>query len=678
MDGKSDSEAIRDDRWFILSAFDEMKRKLGEAGERAKDLATNLPVDEIKGKAREAGEGVRQAGKTLINELGESSSSKTDKGSSRDVGQESRKTDAASSASGVKAEGSDNSQAPKNPKPISRQMIAGVIALIVVVATIVLSVVLGSSGGGKTEEAEDVQFFLEITGKENLIFSRYDVEVALDDEVLGVLEHGGYFSQRVTLSSGNHTVSLTKTDDSSVDGELSINVTPDEQAPMYEASCYSDRVEIAELTESEANKRRADRFSSIANQPGEKATDIVGQLEDAGYAEAGFTLMLVDGESEVPEDRLNDYLVASAEASADELSITLHLQSGAAALTEDLEAIANQPGVSADKVISQLERAGYRAAGYSLLCFDGEEELSDFEPSDYGVVEGSVDSDGKTIILQLEYTKPIEPSVSQDMARRAAVVAMTNCFATDVLTADGSSYDASKFHSYSDMSGYYMTVEQDGSWSGKDENTWTVADLALKVAGGDLYVVVSGDITFDGSNYVLPSVEVKYGNSLDDAMAGGGWSGATETHAVGESSPYLTVPSSLVENDRDSEAEDKARQEEADKKNAEREYDSWVDSHFSFWNGQCDELVDLVVERLNDEKSFDHKETSYIAVRDEATLQEVNQILESNASDANIAVGDVVVVMEFTAKNGFNATIKNSAMGVIRYPSGAVELLAIV
>ena len=99
---------------------------------------------------------------------------------------------------------------------------------------------------------------------------------------------------------------------------------------------------------------------------------------------------------------------------------------------------------------------------------------------------------------------------------------------------------------------------------------------------------------------------------------------------------------------------------------------------FSFWNGQCDELVDLVVERLNDEKSFDHKETSYIAVSDEATLQEVNQILESNASDANIAVGDVVVVMEFTAKNGFNATIKNSAMGVIRYPSGAVELLAIV
>ena len=661
-----------------MIAFNEIKKKIGEAGERAKGLAANLPVDEIKGKVREAGEEVHKAGRTLIKELSESSPSESDENSSGDEGRESRRADTASGIGDVKAKSSDSPQVSKVPKLANRQMIAGVIALVVVVSTIVLSVVLGSKGGVETEAPEDVQFFLEITGKENLIFSRYDVEIALDDEVLGVLEHGGCFSQRITLPSGNHTIGLTKTDDSNVDGELSIDVVPGAQAPMYEASCYSDRVEIAELTESEANKRRADRFNSVANQPGKKATDIVGQLEDAGYAEAGFSLRLVDGENNVPEDRLDDYLVASAETSAEELSITLNLQSGAAAFAEELEAIANQPGVSADKVISQLERADYQAAGYTLSCFDGEEELSGFEASDYGVVEGSVDSDSKTIALQLEYTRPIEPNVSQDMARRAAVVAMTNCFATDVLTADGSSYDTSKFHSYSDMSGYYMTVEQDGSWSGKDENTWNVTDLALKVAGGDLYVVVSGDITFDGSNYVLPSVEAKYGNSLDDAMAGGGWSGATETHTAGEGSPYLTVPSSLIENDRDSEAEDKARQEEVDRKDAEREYNSWVDSHFSFWNGQCDELVDLVVERLNDERSFDHKETSYIAVRDEATLQEVNRILGSSALDANIVVGDVVVVMEFTAKNGFNATIKSSAMGVIRYPSGAVELLAIV
>lgn len=667
-----------------MTAFDEVKKKLGEAGERAKVLASNLPVDAAREMAQEVKEGMRQAKEAFISELGESSPSASGEASFENDGGKSRgveNDEGSGLASGIgdkKSEGSDSSHVHKAPRPGNRKIIAVAIALAVVLATIGLSVVLGSKGGAEAEAPEDVQFFLEITGKENLIFSRYDVEVAIDDEVLGVLEHGGFFSQRVTLPSGNHTVGFTKTDDSSVDGELSIDVVAGEQTPMYEVSCYSDRVEIAELTESEANKRRADRFSSIANQPGEKATDIVGQLEDAGYVEAGFSLRLVDGENDVAEDELDDYLVVSAEASSEELDITLNLQSGAAALADELEAIANQPGVSADKVISQLERADYQTAGYTLSCFDGEEELSDFEASDYGVVEGSVDSDGKTITLQLEYTRPVEPSVSLDMARRSAVVAMTNCFATDVLTADGSAYDTSKFHSYSDMSGYYMTVEREGSWSGKDENTWTVTNLALKAAGSDFYVVVSGDITFDGSNYVLPSVEVKYGNSLDDAMGGGGWSGATETHTAGGGSPYLTVPSSLVENDRDSETEDKARQEEAEKKDAEREYDSWVDSHFSFWNGQCDELVDLVIERLNDERSFDHKETSYIAVRDEATLQEVNQILGSNASDANIAVGDVLVVMEFTAKNGFNATIKSSAMGVIRYPSGAVELLAIV
>lgn len=665
-----------------MGAFDDIKKQMEQAGERARALAEDLPLEEVKENARKAKEVAYRAGTTLAKEIGKADGAPAGEGSpdSKDLTQAPTKGEKGenrdNSASATKPRGSDGPVKRMPRKPANRRILA--IAALIVASAAMIVLAMSMSGGGESEVPEEVSYRLEIVGKENLIFSRYDLAVYLDGEELGELKHGGYFSKNITLLSGTHAVALAKVDDIDVKGELSIDVASDDQPPLYEASCYSDRVEIVVLSGTEANERRAERFGAIANQPGAKAVDVVRQLEDSGYKEDGFSLVCTDGGNEVSEDGLGEYTVASGEASSDEMTVTLHLESEAVSRAEEFERIANQPGVSADTVIAQLERAGYRDAGYDLVCLEGDEKLGDFEAADYEVVEGTVDAQAKLITLRLECTKPIEPSFDSETARRVVVVAMTNCFATDVMNQDGSDRDASKFHSYSDMSGYYMTVEQDGSWTGKSENTWSVSDLVLKAAGSSLYVVASGDITFDGVNYVIPSVEVKYGNSLEDAMNGGGWSGATETYTANEATPYLTVSPDMVAENRDKGAEESARREEADKENAEREYDSWVDSHFSFWNGQCDELVDLVKDRLNDEKSFDHDETSYIAVRDEATLQEVNQILGGNASSANIGIGDVVVVMEFTAKNGFNATIKNNALGVIRYPSGSVELLAIV
>ena len=66
------------------------------------------------------------------------------------------------------------------------------------------------------------------------------------------------------------------------------------------------------------------------------------------------------------------------------------------------------------------------------------------------------DAESKTITLELVSKLVGQMSFDEETAKRVVTVAMTNCYATDVFTADGSAYDAAKFHSYADMSGYYL------------------------------------------------------------------------------------------------------------------------------------------------------------------------------------------------------------------------------
>lgn len=68
--------------------------------------------------------------------------------------------------------------------------------------------------------------------------------------------------------------------------------------------------------------------------------------------------------------------------------------------------------------------------------------------------------------VELEAIFPVEN------AKRSAVVAITNAYATDVFKKDGNTYDISKLHSYADTSGnvnnYFMKVNLWGTWSAKN------------------------------------------------------------------------------------------------------------------------------------------------------------------------------------------------------------------
>ena len=107
------------------------------------------------------------------------------------------------------------------------------------------------------------------------------------------------------------------------------------------------------------------------------------------------------------------------------------------------------------------------------------------------------------------------------------------------------------------------------------------------------------------------------------------------------------------------------------------ERNEWIKSQFSAWDGSHTVLKDLIKDNLNDEKSFKHIETTYIDIATEEKMDYVNGILEDAGYSQRVEVGDLFVMTDFSAKNAFNATIKNTAFGIVDYSEGLVRLIGI-
>lgn len=103
----------------------------------------------------------------------------------------------------------------------------------------------------------------------------------------------------------------------------------------------------------------------------------------------------------------------------------------------------------------------------------------------------------------------------------------------------------------------------------------------------------------------------------------------------------------------------------------------WIRSQFSAWDGSHAALKKLVLQQLNDEKSFKHGETTYRDIDSETARDEVNKILSDAGYSQKVAIGDLFIQMQFTAKNAFNATIKNTAFGIASYENDSITLIDI-
>lgn len=104
---------------------------------------------------------------------------------------------------------------------------------------------------------------------------------------------------------------------------------------------------------------------------------------------------------------------------------------------------------------------------------------------------------------------------------------------------------------------------------------------------------------------------------------------------------------------------------------------SWISGQFSTWDGSHIELTKRIKQSLNDEKSYAHISTVYRDIKTQEDADEINTILSDTKYSSRVEIGDLFIMTEFSAKNGFNATVKSVAYGITRYSNNSITLLGI-
>ena len=146
----------------------------------------------------------------------------------------------------------------------------------------------GSTDPGQVipDEAEHaVQIFVEC--KENLKFSRYDVDVELDGEKIGTVEHGGAQAFELSLSMGQHELVFVKEGASEPDGRASFVVKGWGDAFSYLISCTEDQIGVEAIgDEAEPAKEEPAKEEATKEEPPAEEAPTVEAKEDPPAEEA--------------------------------------------------------------------------------------------------------------------------------------------------------------------------------------------------------------------------------------------------------------------------------------------------------------------------------------------------------------------------------------------------------
>ena len=97
---------------------------------------------------------------------------------------------------------------------------------------------------------------LKIDCTENIILNKYGIEVYIDGDYLGDIDHGSNDTYEIELSKGKHEVKIESSDDYEydTDGKININVTGDSTLEL-EVTCNTDNIKIKNKTEEKEQKK---------------------------------------------------------------------------------------------------------------------------------------------------------------------------------------------------------------------------------------------------------------------------------------------------------------------------------------------------------------------------------------------------------------------------------------
>ena len=97
---------------------------------------------------------------------------------------------------------------------------------------------------------------LKIKCIKNLIFSKYDINVYIDDLYEGEIDHGSKEEYELNLTKGKHTIRIESDEDSEVDGKITITVENDDTIEL-EVYCTSDNVSITKIEKIKESKKES-------------------------------------------------------------------------------------------------------------------------------------------------------------------------------------------------------------------------------------------------------------------------------------------------------------------------------------------------------------------------------------------------------------------------------------
>lgn len=143
-------------------------------------------------------------------------------------------------------------------KPITRVLSLAVL-LACLVGVIGLSACSSPEPAAPVEPEEEVpvdpdytvQLFVDC--EKNAMFSKYDVNVLVDGELVGNIEHGSEATFELSLKKGQHELVFEQDETSEPDGRTSFVVEGDGDKFAYRIGCTSDQIEIESIDEEDSD-----------------------------------------------------------------------------------------------------------------------------------------------------------------------------------------------------------------------------------------------------------------------------------------------------------------------------------------------------------------------------------------------------------------------------------------
>lgn len=143
--------------------------------------------------------------------------------------------------------------------------------LIFGIVFIMFIVSCGGKGVKKEEDPNLPKYSVEINIKcdGNLFFSKYDVDVYIDDDKVVTIKHGENYVDIVKLTEGKHALVFKNKDDKSVEGKVEFLIKEDTKL-NYQIHCNNDKVRIKDL----ADEKKKEEVQESKENENNKESDI--------------------------------------------------------------------------------------------------------------------------------------------------------------------------------------------------------------------------------------------------------------------------------------------------------------------------------------------------------------------------------------------------------------------